>query len=106
MKTVMDKRQEDLLPLCRSRADGAILWIDEASGRIVDYASRPELRTKAEDPVMAVSSRRRTREVGSVFIDLVGPQPPSPTIASQGRVERLLLSRRPLPLLPAKGGES
>ena len=105
MKTVTDKRQEDLLPLDRSRADGAILLIDEASGKIVDRASRPESRTEVEDPAMALSSRRRMREAGRVFIDLVGLRP-SVTMEDGAGAERTRLSARVVRLLPARGGGS
>ena len=106
MKTVTDKRQEDLLRVGRSRdAEGAILWIDEASGKIVDRASRPEPRTEVEDPAMALSSRSRMREAGRVFIDLVGPRS-SVTMEDGARAERTRLSARVVRLLPARGGGS
>jgi hypothetical protein len=105
VKTVTDKRAEDLLPVGRSRADVAILWIDDASGKIVDRASRPEPCTEVEDPAMAVSSRRRMREAGRVFIDLVGLRS-SVTMADGARAERTRLSARLVRLLPARGGGS
>ena len=117
MKTVTDKRQEDLLRVGRSRdADGAILWIDEASGKIVDRASRPEPQTAPYEVAPPGARRRRqrpgieapwrpVRDVRPAFIDLVGPRS-SVTMEDGARAERARLSARVVRLLPARGGGS
>jgi hypothetical protein len=107
VKTVTDKLQEALLPLGRSRADGAILWIDDATGKIVDRSSRPEPQTAPYDVARPgiETPRRPVRDVRPAFIDLVGPRS-SVTMEDGARAERTRLSARVVRLLPARGGGS
>ena len=107
MKTVPDRRVEDLLPLRRSDAAGAILWIDDATGKIVDRSSRPEPQTAPYEVVRLgiETPRRPVRDVRPAFIDLVGPRS-SVTMEDGARTERTRLSARVVRLLPARGGGS
>ena len=107
MKTVTDKRMEDLLRVRRSHLDGAILWIDDATGKIVDRASRPESQTAPYEVVRPgiEALRQPMRHVRPVFIDLIGPRS-SVTMEDGARAERTRLSARVVRLLPARGGGS
>jgi hypothetical protein len=107
VKTVTDRRVEDLLPLRRSDADGAILWIDDATGKIVDRSSRPEPQTAPYEVARPgiEAPRRRLRDVRPAFIDLVGPRS-SVMMKDGARTERTRLSARVVRLLPARGGGS
>jgi hypothetical protein len=107
VKTVTDKRVEDLLPLRRSDADGAILWIDDATGKIVDRSSRPRLQNAPYEVARPgiETTRRPVRDVRPAFIDLVGPRS-SVTIQDGARVERTRFAARVVRLLPARGGGS
>src|SRR5262249_49613333 len=89
VKTVRENRAEDLLPAPRSAADGAALWIDDATGKIVDRSLLPKCHTGfgAVRMPAPVASRRRTPEASRTFVDLVGPRPPL-TIEDSLRVER------------------
>ena len=107
MKTVPDRRVEDLLPLRRSDAAGAILWIDDATGKIVDRSSRPEPQTAPYEVArLGIETHRRpVWDVRPAFIDLVGPRS-SVTMEDGARTERTRLSARVVRLLPARGGGS
>ena len=107
MKTVKDRRVEDLLPLRRADAGGAILWIDDATGKIVDRSSRPEPQTAPYEVARPgiETPRRPVRDVRPAFIDLVGPRS-SVTMEDGARTERTRLSARVVRLLPARGGGS
>ena len=109
MKTSTEKRREDLLLIRRSDADGAILWIDDASGKIVDRSSRPEPQTAPYEVVRSrpgiETPRRPVRDVRPAFIDLVGPRS-SVTMEDGARAQRTRLSARVVRLLPARGGGS
>src|SRR6185436_7325960 len=78
VKTARENRAKDLLGLRRSDPDGAILWIDEASGKIVDRSSRPESQTVPYEVARSrpgiETPRRPVRDVRPAFIDLVGPR--------------------------------
>ena len=103
MKTIT--RVEDLLRVPSREVDGPILWIDDATGKIVDYSSRSKSGREVDEvpPKVAVTSRRPLHEAGPVLMDLVGPRPPV-RIEDDGRVERTRLSLRLVPLLVARGG--
>ena len=105
MKTVKDRRVEDLLPLRRADAGGAILWIDDTTGKIVDRSSRPEPQTYEVARPGIEAQRRPVRDVRPAFIDLVGPRS-SVTMEDGARTERTRLSARVVRLLPARGGGS
>jgi hypothetical protein len=107
VKTARENRAKDLLGLRRSDADGAILWIDDASGKIVDRSSRPESQTVPYEVARPgiETPRRPVRDVRPAFIDLVGPQS-SVTMEDGARAERTRLSARVVRLLPARGGGS
>jgi hypothetical protein len=107
MKTLTDQPAEDLPPVRRSDADGAILWIDDASGKIVDRSSRPEPQTAPYEVARPgiETPRRPVRDVRPAFIDLVGPRS-SVTMEDGARAERTRLSARVVRLLPARGGGS
>jgi hypothetical protein len=116
MKTSTEKRREDLLLVRRSDPDGAILWIDDATGKIVDRSSRPEPQTAPYEVAPPGARRRRqhpgieapwrpVRDVRPAFIDLVGPRS-SVTMEDGARAERTRLSARVVRLLPARGGGS
>jgi hypothetical protein len=102
VKTATDKRAEDLLPMGRS--DRATLWIDDATGQIVD---RTESRTEVGEvrPAVAVPARRRMWDGRPAFTNLVRPRP-LVTMEDGARVERPRLSWRVVRLLPARGGGS
>ena len=105
MKTVT--RVEDLLRVPSREVDGPILWIDDATGKIVDHSSRSKSGREVDEvpPKVAVASRRSLHEASPVFMDLVGPRPPA-MIEDGGRVKRRRLSLRLVPLLPGRGGGS
>ena len=107
MKTVTDRRVEDLLPVRCSDADGAILWIDDTTGKIVDRSARPEPQTAPYEVARPgiEAQRRPVRDVRPAFIDLVGPRS-SVTMEDGARTERTRLSARVVRLLPARGGGS
>ena len=107
MKTLTDKRVEDLPPVHHSDADGAILWIDDATGKIVDRSSHPKSRRTVDEvwPKTGMTCRQPMREASRVFVDLVGTPPPV-TIEDCGPVKRMRLPLQVVRLLPAKGGGS
>ena len=107
MKTLRDKHLEDLLPIRCSDPDGAILWIDDATGKIVDRSSRPEPQTAPYEVARPgiETPLRPVRDVRPAFIDLVGPRS-SVTVEDGARPERTRLSARVVRLLPARGGGS
>jgi hypothetical protein len=49
-----------------------MLWIDDATGKIVDRSSRPESRPADDEvwPKAGMTSRQRLREASRVFVDL------------------------------------
>jgi len=99
--------EEDLPPVGRSRPDGAILWIDDATGKIVDRSSHPAPQTAPYEVARPgiEMPRRPVRDVTPAFIDLVGPRP-SVTMEDGARTERTRLSARVVRLLPARGSGS
>ena len=107
MKTLTDKRVEDLLPVRYCDTGGAILWIDDATGKIVDRSSRPKSRPAADKvwPKAGMTSRQPMREASRVFIDLVGTPPPV-TIEDCSPVKRMRPPLQVVRLLSARGGGS
>ena len=107
MKTVRENRAKDLLGLRSSDADGAILWIDHATGKLVDRSSRPEPQTAPYEVARPgiETPRRPVWDWRPAFIDLVGPRS-SVTMEDGARAERTRLSARVVRLLPARGGGS
>jgi hypothetical protein len=107
VKTARENRAKDLLGLRSSDADGAILWIDDATGKIVDRSSRPEPQTAPYEVARPgiETPRRPVRDVRPAFIDLVGPRS-SVMMEDGARAERTRLSARVVRLLPARGGGS
>jgi hypothetical protein len=105
--TVTGKRAEGLLRARRSQPDGAILWIDDATGKLVDRSPRPEPQTAPYEVARPgiETPRRPVREVRPAFIDLVGPRS-SVTMEDGARAERTRLSARVVRLLAARGGGS
>jgi hypothetical protein len=105
VNTLTDKRVEDLPPVRRSEAEGAILWIDDATGKIVDRSSCSKSRPAVDEvwPKAGMTSRQRLRKASRVFVDLVGTPPPV-TIEDCSPVKRMRLPLRVVRLLPAKGG--
>ena len=101
-------RVEDLPRVPSREVDGPILWIDDATGKIVDHSSRSKSGREVDEvpPQVAVAtSRRSLHEESPVFMDLVGPRPPV-MIEDGRRGKRTRLSLRLVPLLPARGGGS
>ena len=103
MKTVT--RVEDLLRVPSREVDGPILWIDDATGKIVDRSSHPRSGRAVDEawPKAGMASRQRLRDASRVFVDLVGT-PPQVTIEHCRPVKRMRLPLRVVRLLPAKGG--
>jgi hypothetical protein len=83
-----------------------MLWIDDATGKIVDRSWHPEFRNAVDEvrPALTAMPRQRVPEARGVFVDLVGPRPP--VMIDRGMVERPRLSWKPVPLLSGKEGGS
>jgi hypothetical protein len=105
VKAVTQKRVEDLVRVRSSDVDRPVLWIDEATGKIVDHSSAQACRIVVDQVRRAVPVSRPPQEADRVLIDLVGPRPPL-TINGCDRVEQTRLPWRLVRQLPARGGGS
>jgi hypothetical protein len=107
MQAFKKSQETDPRQIRRCAADRAILWIDDATGKLVDRSSRPEPQTapcEVARPGIEIP-RRPMQDVRLAFIDLVGPRS-SVTLEDGARAERTRLSARVVRLLPARGGGS
>src|SRR5262249_22933348 len=100
-----DNRIEDSRVVQHCEAEPAVLWIDDATGKIVDCSSPPKSRPAVDEfwPKAGMRSRQRLREASRVFVDLVGTASPM-TIEDSGPLKRMRLPLRVVRLLPARGG--
>jgi hypothetical protein len=102
-----NNREKKLREFYEATGSKGALWIDDATGKIVDRSSRPEPQTAPYEvarPGIEIP-RRPVRDVRPAFIDLVGPRS-SVTMEDGARAERTRLSARVVRLLPARGGGS
>ena len=101
MKRSFERREDHTLPVRACVADGAILWIDDATGRIMDRYAHPQLHIAANQThVERVAAGRAEHH----SIDLVGSSPLRLTPSEAGvpkSVPRLPHTTRRL--LPGKG---
>jgi hypothetical protein len=107
MQAFKKSQETDPPQIRRCAADRAILWIDDATGKLEDRSSRPEPETAPCEVARPgfETTRAPLLHVRPVFIDLVGPRS-SVTMEDGARADRRRLPPRVVRFLPARGGGS